>query len=106
MTWRATVLTIFPEMFPGALGLRLAGKALAEGKWALDLIDIRDFATEGVEEESGADDDRLPSFRRLAAHLKIPRDRFSGLMSTLRSFLERCLEELEGNLARAREVRS
>jgi tRNA (guanine37-N1)-methyltransferase len=46
MTWRATVLTIFPEMFPGALGLSLAGKALAEGKWALDLIDIRDFATD------------------------------------------------------------
>jgi tRNA (guanine37-N1)-methyltransferase len=46
MTWRATVLTIFPEMFPGALGLSLSGKALAEGKWALDLIDIRDFATD------------------------------------------------------------
>jgi tRNA (guanine37-N1)-methyltransferase len=46
MTWRATVLTIFPEMFPGALGLSLAGKALAEGKWALDLIDIRDFAAD------------------------------------------------------------
>ena len=35
MTWRATILTIFPEMFPGPLGLSLAGKALAEGKWAL-----------------------------------------------------------------------
>jgi tRNA (guanine37-N1)-methyltransferase len=46
MTWRATVLTIFPEMFPGALGLSLAGKALAEGKWALTTIDIRDFATD------------------------------------------------------------
>ena len=46
MTWRATVLTILPEMFPGALGLSLAGKALAEGRWALDLIDIRDFATD------------------------------------------------------------
>src|SRR3989304_2387285 len=44
MTWRATVLTIFPEMFPGPLGLGLAGKALAEGKWALQTIDIRDFA--------------------------------------------------------------
>lgn len=43
--WRATVLTIFPEMFPGPLGLSLAGKALAEGKWQLDAIDIRDFAT-------------------------------------------------------------
>jgi tRNA (guanine37-N1)-methyltransferase len=46
MTWRAAVLTIFPEMFPGALGLSLAGKALAEGRWALDVIDIRDFATD------------------------------------------------------------
>jgi len=44
MTWRATVLTIFPAMFPGPLGLSLAGKALAEGKWALSTIDIRDFA--------------------------------------------------------------
>jgi tRNA (guanine37-N1)-methyltransferase len=46
MTWRATVLTIFPEMFPGPLGLSLAGKALAEGKWELNTIDIRDFATD------------------------------------------------------------
>ena len=44
--WRATVLTIFPEMFPGPLGLSLAGKALAEDKWALSTIDIRDFATD------------------------------------------------------------
>jgi len=42
--WRATVLTIFPEMFPGPLGLSLAGKALADGKWAMDTINIRDFA--------------------------------------------------------------
>jgi tRNA (guanine37-N1)-methyltransferase len=46
MTWRATVLTLFPDMFPGPLGLSLAGKALTEGKWALDVIDIRDFATD------------------------------------------------------------
>ena len=46
MTWQATVLTIFPEMFPGALGLSLAGKALGEGKWALATINIRDFATD------------------------------------------------------------
>ncbi len=46
MTWQATVLTIFPEMFPGPLGMSLAGKALAEGKWALNTIDIRDFATD------------------------------------------------------------
>lgn len=46
MTWRAFVLTIFPEMFPGPLGSSLAGKALGEGKWALTAIDIRDFATD------------------------------------------------------------
>ena len=46
MNWRATVLTIFPEMFPGPLGLSLAGKALAEGKWTLEAIDIRGFATD------------------------------------------------------------
>jgi tRNA (guanine37-N1)-methyltransferase len=45
-TWHTTVLTIFPEMFPGPLGLSLAGKALAEGTWALAVTDIRDFATE------------------------------------------------------------
>ena len=44
--WRATVLTIFPEMFPGPLGLSLAGKALGDGKWGLAAIDIRDFATD------------------------------------------------------------
>jgi tRNA (guanine37-N1)-methyltransferase len=42
--WRATVLTLFPEMFPGPLGLSLAGKALAEQRWALNAIDIRGFA--------------------------------------------------------------
>ena len=39
--WRATVLTLFPEMFPGPLGHSLAGKALAGGLWALDARDIR-----------------------------------------------------------------
>lgn len=43
MTFRATILTIFPDMFPGPLGLSLAGKALAAGAWSLDTIDIRDF---------------------------------------------------------------
>jgi tRNA (guanine37-N1)-methyltransferase len=42
--WRATVLTIFPEMFPGPLGLSLAGKAKAAGLWSLDTVDIRDHA--------------------------------------------------------------
>ncbi|MGD8479161.1 MAG: tRNA (guanosine(37)-N1)-methyltransferase TrmD [Methyloceanibacter sp.] len=44
MRWKATVLTLFPEMYPGPLGLSLAGKALAEGAWELETIDIRDFA--------------------------------------------------------------
>jgi tRNA (guanine37-N1)-methyltransferase len=44
--WRASVLTIFPDMFPGPLGQSLAGKALASGAWALDVLDIRDFATD------------------------------------------------------------
>jgi tRNA (guanine37-N1)-methyltransferase len=43
MTFRATVLTIFPDMFPGALGMSLAGKALAAGVWSLQTVDIRDF---------------------------------------------------------------
>lgn len=42
--WRAVVLTLFPEMFPGALGLSLAGKALESGVWTLETLDIRDFA--------------------------------------------------------------
>jgi tRNA (guanine37-N1)-methyltransferase len=41
MTWRATVLTLFPEMFPGPLGVSLAGRALASGLWALEARDIR-----------------------------------------------------------------
>ena len=44
--WRASVLTIFPDMFPGPLGASLAGKALATGTWALDVVDIRNFATD------------------------------------------------------------
>jgi tRNA (guanine37-N1)-methyltransferase len=46
VTWRATVLTLFPEMFPGPLGLSLAGRALASGLWSLDAVNIRDFATD------------------------------------------------------------
>ena len=42
--WRATVLTLFPEMFPGPLGHSLAGKALDAGIWALETVDIRGFA--------------------------------------------------------------
>src|SRR5256885_9774240 len=44
--WRATILTIFPEMFPGPLGVSLAGKALEKALWALDARDIRDHATD------------------------------------------------------------
>jgi tRNA (guanine37-N1)-methyltransferase len=44
--WRASVLTIFPEMFPGPLALSLAGKALAKRLWALEAIDIREHATD------------------------------------------------------------
>ncbi len=44
--WRASVLTIFPEMFPGPLAQSLAGKALASGIWSLDTHDIRNAATD------------------------------------------------------------
>ena len=44
--WRASVLTIFPEMFPGPLGASLAGKALANRLWSLECIDIREHATD------------------------------------------------------------
>jgi tRNA (guanine37-N1)-methyltransferase len=44
--WRATVLTIFPDMFPGPLGQSLAGKALASGIWSLDVHDIRRHASD------------------------------------------------------------
>ena len=46
MSFTAAILTLYPEMFPGPLGTSLAGRALAEGKWALDAIQIRDFATD------------------------------------------------------------
>ncbi|RST30756.1 tRNA (guanosine(37)-N1)-methyltransferase TrmD [Sphingomonas ginkgonis] len=44
--FRATVLTLYPEMFPGPLGTSLAGRALAEGRWGLESVHIRDFATD------------------------------------------------------------
>jgi tRNA (guanine37-N1)-methyltransferase len=46
MSWSATALTLFPEMFPGPLGTSLAGKALANGTWSLNTVDIRSFATD------------------------------------------------------------
>jgi tRNA (guanine37-N1)-methyltransferase len=44
--WLASILTIFPEMFPGPLGISLAGKALSTGIWSLDTHDIRNAATD------------------------------------------------------------
>jgi tRNA (guanine37-N1)-methyltransferase len=44
--WRATVLTLFPEMFPGPLGVSLAGRALASGLWQIEARDIRASATD------------------------------------------------------------
>ncbi|ALK08014.1 tRNA (guanosine(37)-N1)-methyltransferase TrmD [Blastochloris viridis] len=44
MSWRADILTLFPEAFPGPLGLSLAGRGLNDGKWALAATDIRGFA--------------------------------------------------------------
>ena len=46
MSFAASVLTLYPEMFPGALGLSLAGRALEAGTWSLEAIQIRDFATD------------------------------------------------------------
>jgi tRNA (guanine37-N1)-methyltransferase len=46
MPFRSTVLTLYPEMFPGPLGVSLAGRALEEGSWSLDTVQIRDFATD------------------------------------------------------------
>jgi len=46
VTFSATILTLYPEMFPGPLGVSLAGRALAEGKWACEAVQIRDFATD------------------------------------------------------------
>jgi len=44
--WRAIVLTIFPEMFPGPLGVSLAGQGLRDQAWSLETVDIRNFATD------------------------------------------------------------
>ena len=46
MTFQATILTLYPEMFPGPLGASIAGRAKDEGKWALETVQIRDFATD------------------------------------------------------------
>ncbi len=46
MTFRTQILTLYPEMFPGPLGVSLAGRALSENIWSCDPIQIRDFATD------------------------------------------------------------
>jgi tRNA (guanine37-N1)-methyltransferase len=46
MPFAVTVLTLYPEMFPGPLGVSLAGRALTEGTWSIDAVQIRDFATD------------------------------------------------------------
>lgn len=46
MSFAATILTLYPEMFPGSLGHSIAGRARDEGKWALETLQIRDFATD------------------------------------------------------------
>ncbi|MFZ5749017.1 MAG: tRNA (guanosine(37)-N1)-methyltransferase TrmD [Pseudomonadota bacterium] len=46
MSFAATVLTLYPEMFPGPLGVSLAGRGLREGLWSLNTVQIRDFATD------------------------------------------------------------
>ena len=46
MTFAATVLTLYPEMFPGPLGVSLANRAREEGKWSLETVQIRDFAAD------------------------------------------------------------
>jgi tRNA (guanine37-N1)-methyltransferase len=44
--WMASVLTLFPEMFPGPLGHSLAGRSLKNGDWAMEMVDIRGFASD------------------------------------------------------------
>ena len=46
VAFKATVLTLYPEMFPGTLGQALAGKALAQDIWSLETVQIRDFASD------------------------------------------------------------
>ena len=52
-SWRATVLTLFPEVFPGPLGASLAGRGLRDGLWRLDALDMRAF---GIGRHRSVDD--------------------------------------------------
>lgn len=53
MSFSTTILTLFPEMFPGPLGISLIGRALEEGKWHLDTVNLREF---GVTRHQNVDD--------------------------------------------------
>ena len=53
MSFRATCLTLFPDAFPGVLGVSIVGNALREGLWSLDTVDIRTF---GVGKHRNVDD--------------------------------------------------
>ena len=46
MSWRASVLTLYPDMFPGPLGASIAGRAMRDGLWSIETVQIRDFATD------------------------------------------------------------
>jgi 16S rRNA processing protein RimM len=59
--WRASILTIFPEIFPGPLASSLAGKALASGIWSLDTHDIRDAAERLTNVKLYVPRERLPA---------------------------------------------
>ena len=65
--WQATVLTLFPDMFPGHLAHSLAGKSLNEGIWALKTLDIRDFARD----KHRTVDDNLACLSPIDNHLLI-----------------------------------
>ena len=52
-TWHSKVLTLFPEMFPGPLGVSLAGQGLNEGLWSLETVNLRDH---GIDRHAAVDD--------------------------------------------------
>ena len=46
VSWTAQILTLFPEMFPGALAYSLSGKALKKNLWSLDVLNLRDYSSD------------------------------------------------------------
>ena len=46
MSWRASVITLFPELFPGPLGASVIGRGLGEGRWSLEATNLRDFSVD------------------------------------------------------------